>query len=172
MMREEAVCLFPYPDGKRRDGSIKFSQGLGHSGPSLTADSPPITVDEAFKLFAEDLIPREISVTRWFKMPPQQHEFDAIIAGYYQAGSKMKVVVDLINKGEVGEAMALFLTFNRDRGMFSLGLAGRRQREVRRFLKADYSDEVKQIPRLKLFRDAHRVDVDEIDFPPQEAIAA
>lgn len=171
MMREEAVVLPPYPDGKDSDGNVKYSQGLGHSDSKLTASSPAIFLEQAFTMFAEDLIPREKVITRWLQVPQQQHEFDALVAGYYQAGSKMKRVVELINLNHVPEAMALFLTFNLNQGAFSIGLAGRRYREVRRYLKADYSDEPKPIPKLKLFR-SNLVDYEEIDFPPETKEAA
>lgn len=165
MMREEAVVLMPYPDGEKPDHSIKYSQGLGHSDPLLTPASPPITVEQAFAMFADDLIPREKVVSRWLKVPVLQNEFDALVAGYYQAGSKMQRVVELINLSKPEEAMALFATFTRNqKGEFRVGLLGRRNREVRRYLKADYSDEAKPVPRLKVY-ETNLTDFREIDFP-------
>lgn len=160
--REEAVVLVPYPDGRPGE----FSIGIGHYDPTLKADSPAITIEEAWELFRSDMAPRELEVAKMLKMSVVPQENDALVSAYYNKGSKVRPVIDLINKGEKMEAMALLLTINRNaQGEFKAGLASRREREMRMFLRGDYSDEEKDVPKLKLWRGAPIGAPELIDFP-------
>lgn len=168
MAREEAVVLVPYPDGKH------YSQGLGHYDPALRPDSPPITVDQAWALFAEDLVPREAIVSKMVTVPLKQHEFDALVSLYYNKGNALRPVAELINAGQPMDAMGRMLAVNRDeKGVFKPGLAARRLREMQIFLKADYGDQpqpAKPAPMLKLWRgDPKTTAFEEIPFPLDEA---
>lgn len=162
--RKEACVLKPYPDGDH------LSQGYGHNDPSLTLDSPAITFEEAWRWLGEDLKSREKIVNNWLTVEALPHEFDAIISGYYQAGRRMLPVVHLINSGEKLEAMALFLTINRNKGIFSPGLANRRNAEMRLFTSADYTDAAKPKPKLRLYQENPFVNPDYtlVDPPPEE----
>lgn len=163
LLREEAIVLVPYPDGKPGE----FSIGAGHLDPSLTADSPAITVEEAMRLFAEDMRPREAFVEKVVNVPMKQHEFDALVSLYYNKGSQLLPVAALLNEGRVGDAMAQMLTINRNaKGEFRAGLAKRRNREMLMFMEGDYTDAPSEPPKLKLYRSLPTPTNHEfIDFP-------
>ena len=161
--REEAIVLVPYLDGKY------YAQGVGHNDPLLTAESPAKTLEEVWAEFRQGLIPREKTVNNWLKVTAHQNEFDCFVSSYLNAGSKVKGVVDLFNKGDKLEAMALLVSFNRisKTGQFSPGLARRRVREMQIFLKADYGD----LSTVKLWTtdpNVHPLDFTNIPFPPKE----
>lgn len=160
--REEAMVLTPYPDGL----AGQFSQGIGHFDPALTADSPSITVEQAWELFRADMAPREAEVAKMLKVPVIPQENDALVSAYFNKGSKVRPVIDLINAGDKMEAMALLLTINRNaKGEFKAGLASRREREMRMFLRGDYSDEARDKPKLKLWRGVPVGEPEMIEFP-------
>lgn len=162
--RHEACVLVPYQDGAH------LSQGYGHNDPALKPDSPAITFEQAWEWLDADLVPREKVILRWLKVPVEQHQLEALVSGYYQSGSKMQRVVELINLDHADEAVALWLTFNRNQGKFSDGLAERRHQERRLFRKADYGDEAKPAPKLKLWRgNPSTTAPEEIDFPKENA---
>jgi GH24 family phage-related lysozyme (muramidase) len=151
--------LVAYSDGHH------FSIGFGHNDPALTAAST-ITAEDAWALFAKDLIPREDAVNAMLKIPVEQHQFDACVSLYYQGGNKLRVVADLINAGNIPEAMAMQLSFNRDytHSEFHLGLAKRRLAEVTMFMTADYGD----LSKMKLFAaDPRTTPFTEVPFPPE-----
>lgn len=159
--REEAMTLRPYPDGQH------LSVGIGHNDPNLTMDDPPLTVEQAWQLFLDDLKPREAAVAAMLKIAPQPHEFDALVSCYLNKGNAVRPVIDLLNAGKRMDAMAAFLQINRNaKGEFKPGLASRREREMRMFLYADYSDEPRGKPKLKLWRGQLVGQPVLIDFPP------
>lgn len=180
---EEAVVLPTYPDGMTRDGVIKYSQGLGHQDRRLTAQSPPISLEEAWAQFAEEFPPREKFIRNLMKVPMAQEHEDALVKAYFNIGDDVRSVISLLNEAGpfqedpkleevrqqgIGMAMRKLLDFNRDeQGIFRFGLAERRGREVRCFLKGDYSLGDKPAPRLKLWRQLPLTlaTVEYIDFP-------
>lgn len=167
LLREEAIVLVPYPDGKEGE----FSIGAGHLDKALKADSPAITVEEAMRLFAEDMTPREAFVSKVVKVPIEQHQFDALVSLYYNKGSLLLPVATMLNDGRVGDAMAQMLTINRNaKDEWKLGLAKRRMREVQMFMEADYTDKEAVPPKLKLYRERPTATNHEfVDFPPETA---
>jgi len=187
---EEAVVTVPYPDGRTKEGITKFSQGLGHYDPRLTASSPAITIDQAWQQFAEEFPPREKFIRNLMKVPMAQEHEDALVKAYFNIGDDIREVIALLNlagpyqedpalekvrQQRIGDAMAKWLEFNRDeQGIFRFGLAERRGREVRCFLKGDYSLKDKPAPRLKLWRQLPLTEatVEYIDFPPEIKEAA
>lgn len=162
--RHEACVLVPYKDGKH------FSIGYGHNDPLLSAKSPTISFEQAWAMLKEDVIPRAAIVQKWLKVPVQQYEFNALVSGYYQAGKKMKEVVQLINVGDRGEAKALWMSYNRDQGVFSDGLNERRNQERHLFTKGDYGKSAKPARLLWLWRgDPRTTKREEVPFPLEEA---
>lgn len=132
--QEEALVLVSYPDGEHR------SIGAGHNDSALTPDSK-ITLEEALALLAVDLVSREAAVAKMLKVPIKQWEFDALVDAYYNKGNLVAPVIDLLNAGHTGDAMAHLLTINRNKaGVFLPGLAKRRFREMQLFLYGDYGD--------------------------------
>lgn len=187
---EEAAVLVPYPDGRTPEGVTKFSQGFGHQDPRLTAGSPAITLEQAWAQFAEEFPPREKFIRNLMTVPMAQEHEDALVKAYFNIGNDIREVITLLNEAGpyqddhyqesirqqgIGNAMAKLLSFNRDeQGIFHLGLAERRGREVRCFLKGDYSLWDKPAPKLKLWRNLPLTEatVEYIDFPPEIREAA
>lgn len=160
--RHEAAVLVAYQDGKH------LSIGYGHNSPDLKPGDT-ITFEEAWALLKTDLEARERIVSKWLKVPVEQHKFDACMSTYYQKGSAVRQVINLVNEGDEAEAMALLLTFNRNQGKFSDGLAERRNQERRLFRRADYGDEAKPVPMLKLWTgDPRTTPPTEVPFPPAD----
>lgn len=154
---EEALVLVAYQDGEH------MSWGFGHNDPALKPGDTT-TIERALALLAEDLTPREDIVARMIKVPMAEHENDALVSAYYNKGNKLVPVARLINVGERNEAMAALLTINRnDAGEFKPGLAERRMREMRMFLRGDYGDLSKKI---KFYcGDPKTTQPEEMDFP-------
>lgn len=158
--RQEACVLVPYQDGAH------YSIGYGHNDKMLTASSPAITAEQAWALFRKDMRPRELTVVSWLKVPVEQHQFDALTSAYYQKGSKVREVINLVNDGDQLEALALLLTFNRNKGKFAYGLAKRRFEEATLFRKADYGD----LSKMKFWDgDPRTTQFKEIPFPLETA---
>lgn len=156
---EEACCLTAYQDGEH------LSVGYGHNDPALKAGDR-ITFNRAFELLGEDLVKRDEIVTRMLKgTEVQQYEFDMLGSAYFNKGNAVASVIRQIVLGNRLDAMALFLTINRDsKGVFKPGLARRRVREMNVFLTGDYGDQTRKV---RLYRNNPKVDptFEEFEFP-------
>lgn len=162
----EACVLVPYGDGDN------FAIGFGHNDPALTKDSPAITIEQAWAQFAADLVPRELVVNSTVIVPLKQHEFDALVSLYYQAGTAaLRAVAIRLSTGDVQGAMVELLSHNRDHSHseFRLGLAKRRLLEATLFQTGDYGD----ISMMKLWRgDPHAGPPELVPFPPDTGALA
>lgn len=165
--QREACVLVPYPDGDH------YSVGYGHNGPDVSPDSPAITPFEALMLFKQDLKPRVRSVNIMLGWRPiKQYQFGALVSGYYQAGSQMRPVCDLLNSNREDEALSVWCSIVRESSQpkrFKPGLAKRRWQETHLYWNGDYGD----LTTLKLFRGLPRLTkVEEIPFPVEFENAA
>lgn len=132
--QEEALALVAYPDGTH------LSIGAGHNDAGLKPGTT-ITIPQALALLGDDEASREAAISKALAVPVNQAQFDALTDAWFNKGTVIHPVIDLINKGDIDEAMALLLTFNRNKaGTFLLGLARRRQREAHLFMTGDYGD--------------------------------
>jgi lysozyme len=149
----EAITLGPYQDGTH------LSIGLGHNNPKLKK-SKRITVPEAFRLFAEDLIPREQRVNSLLKREVPQHVFDALLSLHYQSGNRyMPAVVHLVNYDEMEVLKVMYpqcaysapkeVDGVRVPGEWREGLHNRRKDELEILLNGNYGDLTEP---LKLWR--------------------
>lgn len=160
--KHEACVLVAYPDGHH------FSIGFGHNNPELTNESE-ITILEAFKLFKDDLIPREEAIAKLVKVPMLQHEFDTFVSVYYQAGNQVRRPIAFFNNGDRMEAMAELMAINRDysKREFKPGLVKRRFNEMQLFLHGDYGD----LTKMKLWKsDPSKTNYIEVPFPEESLI--
>lgn len=163
LARAEAIVLVAYPDGEH------MSWGAGHNDPALKPGDQ-ISLEDALKLLAADLAPREAYITKKLTLPVEQHEFDALVDAYYNKGSHVLPVIELINAGDHLEAMAVLLTINRNEsgpkaGKFNEGLAKRRMNEIALFLHGNYGD----LSKVKIWRgDPSKTKPEEIVFPKSE----
>jgi len=180
---QEACVLVPYVDGKfkegPRKGQLKYSNGYGNSDPALGPDSPPTTPEEAWAELGRDIEERQRDIIRWLDVEPTETELSALVSGYYQLGSKMKYVTNLINtknpkdgKPSKNEACGVWSIYNRDgHGEFSAGLLNRRRMEIRLFQKGDYQllvPDTFKPAQLKFWRtDPNTTKPEFVDFPPE-----
>lgn len=174
--RHESCVIVAYPDGKFKDGRIRYSNGYGDNDPKWKAGDR-ITPEEAWQHFLENLRERDKDLNRWIDSKLPQHKYDALASAYYQAGSRVRGVIDLIDAGDEREAMALLSSLNRkkdnDTGLmvFSRGLQQRRLMEINLYLKADYAELVPDTfkpAKLKFWEgDPNTTPFREIDFPPE-----
>lgn len=168
--RHEALVTCAYPDGKNPDGSIRYSYAFGHNGVSADAT---ISVEDAWKLLRDDVEYRAEIVSRMLSVPQEPHQFDALVSSYYQAGNRIRPVVDLINLKRPDDAMRHFLTLNATAaGEFRPGLAKRRFQEMWLYMRADYSDRAisTEPAKLKYWNGPPATTpFVEVDFPPEAA---
>lgn len=160
---EEALVLAVYPDGEH------LSEGYGHYDLNLK-EGDTITFERAFELLGEDLVERDKIVTRMLRgVDIPQHEFNMLSSCYFNKGNAVVPVIDYILAGDRLNAMAKFLTINRDsKGVFKPGLAHRRMREMDTFLTGDYGDTTRKV---RLYRANPHVDprFEEFEFPKEIA---
>lgn len=112
-------------------GSTRYADGH-----AVTMADPPISLDTAQKLFADNLPQYERAVERAVKMPLQQHEFDALVSLCYNIGADAfakSTLVKLLNKNKRTEAAAQFLLWNKANGIVLKGLVDRRAAEKKMF---------------------------------------
>lgn len=134
LAKEEALVLTAYQDGEH------MSIGFGRNDPALKPGDT-ITIEQAMAYLVADLAPREAAVGRMLKVPVTSNENDVLVSCYYNKGNLIVPVIEHINAGRKDEAMAQLLTINRNKaGVFKSGLAERRIREMRVFLRSDYGD--------------------------------
>ncbi len=67
-----------------------------------------------------------------------QHEFDALVSVAYNPGGSFTPISDLINAGEVAEAMASIKSRVHSNGLVLPGLVSRRNGEVAMYLYGRY----------------------------------
>ena len=159
----EGLELAAYPDPG--SGGEPWTIGYGHTRGVKPGDT--CTQEQATEWLREDLRFAEAAVDHLVKVALDQHQFDALVSCYLNKGNAVRPVIDLLNAGKRMDAMAAFLQINRNaKGEFKPGLASRREREMRMFLYADYSDEPKGKPKLKLWRGQLVGQPVLIDFPP------
>lgn len=112
-------------------GSTRYADGR-----AVTMADPPITLDEAQKLFAHNLPQYEDAVEKAVKVPLQQHEFDALVSLCYNIGGSAfakSTLVQFLNKNKRIEAAAQFLLWNKAGGVVIKGLVNRRAAEKKMF---------------------------------------
>lgn len=156
LAKEEALVLCAYPDGEH------MSIGFGRNDPALKPGDT-ITIEQALEYLAADLVPRERAIEKMLKVPVTQNEFDPLVSAYYNKGNLIVPVIAAINAGHKDEAMAAFLTINRNKaGVFKPGLALRRVREMDVFRNGNYGD----LSKIKIWRgDPNKTKPEEIPFP-------
>jgi lysozyme len=142
--KREGLVTVAYPDGRF------YSAGFGHNGPDVKPDST-ISVDGAFELLARDLADREAVVNRVVKTHLKQHQFDAVLSLYYNAGyGPLAKMAELVNKRWMTKAAERFPLYCRVRAdnpdteaiefVESAGLKKRRIAEQAMFQHGDYGD--------------------------------
>ena len=174
--RHESCVIVAYPDGEFADGRIRYANGYGDNDPKWKAGDKT-TPEEAWAAYLENLRERDKDLDRWIDSEILQHQYDALASAYYQAGSKIRGVIGLIDAGDEREAMALLATFNRKKDpktkamVFSRGLHQRRTMEINLYMKGDYADMVADTlkpAKLKFWEgDPNTTPFREVDFPPE-----
>lgn len=132
--KEEAAVLVAYQDGPFN------SIGFGHNSQEIK-DGQRISLEEAIDLLKQDLGTREATINRLAQGKLEQWEFDALVSCCYNRGNRVLQVLSKLNVKNKNEALVALVSLSTDaNGDFKLGLAGRRLREARMFMLADYGD--------------------------------
>ena len=80
----EGCRLAPYND---LAGNATVGIGhLLHRGP-LDGTEVPVTREEALRVFAQDLLPREKTVSSYVRVPLTQNQFDSLVSFTYNLGA-------------------------------------------------------------------------------------
>jgi lysozyme len=136
LQRLEECRLEAYPDGKKPDGTDKWSIGWGHNGDDVKPGMK-ITQAKADQLFLEDIAWAEEAVTKNVKVSLQPNEFDALVSLIYNIGAtkfRDSTLLSRLNANDRGSAASNFLRWNRYLGKVNAGLVRRRAAERYRFL--------------------------------------
>jgi GH24 family phage-related lysozyme (muramidase) len=131
--REEGVVLTVY-----MDGSIP-AVGMGHNDARLKLGDT-ITLEEALRLFEQDIQKFTAGVLKVLTKPCAQHELDSLVSIAYNIGlgnfSRSSIVANF-NSGDKAKAADSFLLWHKASGKADV-LLGRRQRERTLFLTSSY----------------------------------
>lgn len=131
---EEGIVLGDYVDsvGVR-------TCGVGHTaaaGPPKPVEGMVLTLDEAMRIFADDLAKYEQAVNAAIKVPLAQHQFDALVSWHFNTGAVgHATLVKNINAGKIDLAGKEFMDWNKPKEIL-----GRRRGEQRLFQTGDYGD--------------------------------
>jgi lysozyme len=100
-----------------------------------------LTQEEGHKLFVEDVAVAESAVDRLLHIPPQQHEFDALVSLVFNIGVKAfgnSTMLRLLNKSDP-RASAQFDVWVHSDGKVLKGLVRRRAVERALYERAEYA---------------------------------
>lgn len=105
--------------------------GYGHTG-SDVKKGMKISLDEAERLFRQDLKKFEQAVNNVVKIPLNQNQFDALVSFTFNCG---KGNLETLVKGRNTDVIAIkILLYNKSKGKVSKGLINRRREEQKLFL--------------------------------------
>jgi lysozyme len=112
------------------------TQGWGHTGEDVTADSPPITQEQADSLLAQDLTISEMAVTSAIHVPINDNQYSALTSLVFNCGTAplQGHLGQYLNAGEFEQAADAFLSWNHIDGNVVNGLTNRREAERNLFL--------------------------------------
>ena len=105
--------------------------GYGHTG-SDVKKGMKISLDEAERLFRQDLKKFEQAVNNVVKIPLNQNQFDALVSFTFNCG---KGNLETLVKGRNTDVIAIkILLYDKSKGKVSKGLIKRRREEQKLFL--------------------------------------
>lgn len=147
MMHSSQKCLdlIEKWEGKEytvyEDVAGKRTVGIGHllkAGEDFTT----LTDEECYDLLRKDLIPVEIAINKWVKVPVTQNEYDAMCCLVYNIGTGnflSSSVLRFLNEHQYEDAAEAFLMWCKftkgGKKVVSQGLVNRRRDEMNLFLK-------------------------------------
>lgn len=126
----EGCILHPYKDL----GGI-WTIGFGHTK-GVTAESTPLTQDQADALLLSDLEPFEQAVDEDVLVVLTDNQFSALVSLCYNVGTKPLhgTLGDYLNDSQYEKAADAFLAWDHVAGIVSAGLLNRRKEERELFL--------------------------------------
>ena len=125
-----------------RDKGGVWTIGWGHTD-RVTEDSPPITIEEAERLFRIDIAAAEAAVNRLATVPINQNEFNALVSFTFNEGVHRLLTSTLLLKLNREERLAAATEFARwiyytdkrtNEKKKDAGLIARRAKEAALFL--------------------------------------
>lgn len=132
--RYEGFRAYPY-----QDANGLWTQGYGHTG-ATSADSPPLTPDQAEQLLKADVEWAEKAVLSMVSVRLTDNQFSALVSLVYNIGSgtfQWSPLRALVNKPDFPAAADEFLRYNHAGGKVLAGLTARRADERALFLQPD-----------------------------------
>ena len=134
----EGVVLSSY-----RDSAGIWTIGVGHTaaaGPPRPSPGLTITLEQAIRLFREDIRRYEAGVELAIKVPLKPHEFDALVSFHFNTGAIARAAISRhLNAGDKNKAAAAFMNWTRAGGVAG-ALSGRRSAERAMFARGDYGN--------------------------------
>ncbi len=134
----EGVVLSSY-----RDSAGVWTIGVGHTaaaGPPKPGPGLRITLEQAIRLFGEDIRRYEAGVERAVKVSLNQHEFDALASFHFNTGAISRAAITRhLNAGDKNKAAAAFMNWTRAGGVTG-ALSARRSAERAMFARGDYGN--------------------------------
>ena len=134
----EGVVLSSY-----RDSAGIWTIGVGHTaaaGPPRPNPSLRITLEQAIRLFREDIRRYEAGVERAVKVPLESHEFDALVSFHFNTGAIARAAITRhLNAGDKNKAATAFMNWTTAGGKKGV-LTDRRKAERAMFTHGDYGN--------------------------------
>lgn len=138
LINHEGVVLSSY-----RDSAGVLTIGVGHTaavGPPRPSPGLRITLEQAIRLFREDIRRYEAGVERAVKVPLKSHEFDALVSFHFNTGAIARAAITRhLNAGNRQKAAAAFMNWTTAGGIAG-ALSGRRSAERAMFARGDYGN--------------------------------
>lgn len=132
----EGLMLKPYLCPARVP-TIGYGATYYEDGRAVRLSDPPISRSRAEQLLCATLVRYEDAVTRYVRVPIDQHQFDALVSFAYNVGNealRTSTLLRKLNAGDTEGAANEFLRWNRGGGRVLPGLDKRRRRERALFL--------------------------------------
>ena len=117
-------------DEEKRSGIVRIA------GTSVAVYETPLTTEQAYRLFAEDIKQREATLSTLLdgsKVVLLQHQYDAIFNLYYNIGHgnfRNSTVWSHLQEGKFEEVPAAIRMWNKSRGKVHKGMVNKRERTV------------------------------------------
>ena len=138
LLNHEAAVLSSY-----RDSAGVWTIGVGHTaaaGPPRPRQGLKITLEQAIRLFREDIRRYEAAVNRDVNVQLKQHEFDALVSFHFNTGAISRAAITRhLNAGDKNKAAAAFMNWTRAGGKKGM-LTARRKAERAMFARGDYGN--------------------------------
>jgi len=138
LINHEGIVLSSY-----RDSAGVSTIGVGHTaaaGPPIPRQGLTLTLEQAVRLFREDIRRYEAGVERAVKVPLNQHQFDALVSFHFNTGAVARAAITRhLNAGDKMKAAAAFMNWTRAGGVTG-ALSGRRAAERAMFARGDYGN--------------------------------